>query len=1302
MKAFRIFATLTGLLGGLLSVSATTYYVAQNNAGSAPPYTNWSIAATKIQDAINTATNGDQILVTNGVYAAGGLAMAGTMTNRACLNKPLTVQSVNGPWVTFIQGAGPNGPTAVRCAWLTNGASLVGFTLQGGATQTSGDSTTVSGGGVWCGLSNAVVANCVIESNTASYQGAGAYQGALKNCFITGNVARNSGGGGSAYASMTSCTIVNNSGSGVYDGICTNCIIYYNTNSGDSSGLGTFNHCCTSLALGNAGNFTNAPQLFPDGVHLTTGSPCMGTGANVVTGTDIFGNSWANPPSIGCAEVSPPPLASQPQIKLTSNPVGFTLGNAAISGQPPFSYSWLQNGVALQNNGHFNGTQTTNLAATGVSFADAANYQLVVSNSFGVVTSAAAPLVIHCVAASGASPVPPYSTWATAATNIQDAITVAATNEVVLVTNGVYSHGGISMDGVITNRVSVNKAILVQGVNGPETAIIQGAWDPTSTNGPGAVRCVWMTNNAMLSGLSLQGGATRALSASPNQSMEGGGVYATSTNAVIFNCAINTNFASVFGGGAFRGTLNQCTVRGNHAVGTGSPGGNGQGSGGGAYLCNLLNCFIISNFADQSYGGGEELCNATNCAFVKNSALSYGGAAYQGNLVNCTITENVSIGTSPGGADSANLVNCIVYGNSSLAQNPSYPLNDFSCTLTYCDADPLASGTGNMDVNPQLLADGIHLASTSLCIGAGNGAVISGTDIDGQSWASPPAIGCDEWHPAPVIAAQPAVHAGVPANALTVNTVGAGQSPFTCFWAMNGIPIQDDGHYANSSTPDLVVNNFGAADAGLYQVVVSNAFVMATSQVAQVVIHVVNAAGANPVAPYSTWTTAATNIQDAINAAAAGDIVLVTNGVYEYGGIVVTGTQTNRVALTAPMTVISVNGCASTVIQGAWDPVSTNGPGAVRCAYLVDGAQLIGFTLQNGATQAAGDTDGGGVWCNSGYGIVSNCILSNNCAMYGGGIAYGTLNNSLVIFNQAFADGGGAYDTREINCTVVYNVANTPYAAQEFGAGAYGGQSYNSIILNNYDNVPIGAGTMQVSDNYAELDLIAYNTCTSPLLYPASNENTNAPPQFLDSYHLASTSPCRGAGSATYASGTDLDGQPWANPPSMGCSEVMVSNLSGPLAVSVICYQTNVVVNQGRSFAGFYTGRASSSLWSFGDGHTATNLNFLFYTYTNVGTYTVTYTVFNNDNPAGVSASTVVDAVPLNPVPMQAPLLLTNGFQFQFYGQNAGSYTAQYTTNLVPPVTWTTFWGIVGTNAWYQITDTNAPTGTRFYRVLAQ
>ena len=57
----------------------------------------------------------------------------------------------------------------------------------------------------------------------------------------------------------------------------------------------------------------------------------------------------------------------------------------------------------------------------------------------------------------------------------------------------------------------------------------------------------------------------------------------------------------------------------------------------------------------------------------------------------------------------------------------------------------------------------------------------------------------------------------------------------------------------------------------------------------------VSANGTNPISPYADWSTAATNIQDAANLAVSNDIILVTNGVYDYGGASVNGS--NRVYL---------------------------------------------------------------------------------------------------------------------------------------------------------------------------------------------------------------------------------------------------------------------------------------------------------------------------------------------------------------------------------------------------------------------
>jgi hypothetical protein len=70
----------------------------------------------------------------------------------------------------------------------------------------------------------------------------------------------------------------------------------------------------------------------------------------------------------------------------------------------------------------------------------------------------------------------------------------------------------------------------------------------------------------------------------------------------------------------------------------------------------------------------------------------------------------------------------------------------------------------------------------------------------------------------------------------------------------------------------------------------------------------VSLASGSPTPPYTSWSTAATNIQDAVDASSPGDEVVVTNGWYSVGGRAILGTMTNRVAVDRPVFLHSING----------------------------------------------------------------------------------------------------------------------------------------------------------------------------------------------------------------------------------------------------------------------------------------------------------------------------------------------------------------------------------------------------------
>lgn len=469
------------------------------------------------------------------------------------------------------------------------------------------------------------------------------------------------------------------------------------------------------------------------------------------------------------------------------------------------------------------------------------------------------------------------------------------------------------------------------------------------------------------------------------------------------------------------------------------------------------------------------------------------------------------------------------------------------------------------------------------------------------------------------------------------------------------------------------------------------------------------------VPPFVNWSEAATNIQAAIDAADAGDEVLVADGVYDSGGKVMAGDLTNRVALDKPLKVFSVNGSDQTIIQGAWDPVSTNGPLAVRCAWVADEAQLIGFTLTGGATLSTGASscDGGGVWASSTNALVADCVISNNVsANFGGGGcnahfdrcifwknqaglrgggAYNSLVRNSLIFSNYASLGGGAYGGTLLNCTIRLN--QTPSFAG--GCGVNSARAHNCLILFNLDSrIPIGSEGNHVSS------VLSY-CCTYP---PVGEGSFSSSPQLLDEWHLSSTSPCVGAGNPLYASGTDLEGEPWANPPSVGCDEFVEANLTGPLGLSLRLLPPVTTEDHQTFLYASLTGRVSRVAWDFGDGSVLTNVTRLTVdrAWPEPGLYPITCTAYNADHPDGVSVTTNLLVLAFT-TPTLTPGTFSNGaFSFSFPTQPAVYYYVYYTTDLTPPITWTYLSWVGGDGNPALVVDAAPAAPTRFYRVQAQ
>ncbi len=718
-----------------------------------------------------------------GVYAPG-IAQITNCTFSANKQLPVT-DSGNGGGGIFFDGAGSaiscaflnNRVVCYGGGVYINGvaASVTQCTLIGNRTTVSGAGT--GGGGIYA-LNNGFVRDCLFSGNLAMNDGGGLLMdgggaadrcrfmyntvgdwggglavynnGSVSNSLFHGNIA-DEGGGIYNYgdgARIHSCTVVKNTanigGGGIDCGdntLVRNAIVYDNyaatyTNYRNQTANARWRNCCTWPAITGAadegGTITNPPVFLAAAYNhyqLATNSPCINVGSN---------EAWM---------VAAQDLTPQARIINRIVDIGaFELGRltCALSanrraGRKPFavdfsSYVTGTNTATLYYYWDFNypsgfDTNGLNVRAPSWSYTNDGIYTvyLLVSNAVGeIATYLATDFIIvvsdpRYVATNGLH-IAPYTSWATAASNIESAVAISYDFMLVFVSAGTYR---------ITSPIVLTSAVEVYSVCGPEQTIVDGA---------GTTRCFYIATEARLNGFTISNGSAQG---SGIDSYGGGAICFN--NGFVSNCHFTMNRTMGRGGGVAcydGGTIHTCLFRTNTAV-----------RGGGALCFNqglIMNSTFTANRATDR--GGAVFCDSfgtvRNCLAYGNTAATNGGGISihdSGGIVqSCTVSSNAAY--QGGGIHSqsgGNYYNTISYFNTATVAADSNWYStvvgtEYERSFQYCCTAPLAGlpyQVGCISTDPQFRSIATldyRLRATSACLNAGvNQAWMSGNvDLD--------------------------------------------------------------------------------------------------------------------------------------------------------------------------------------------------------------------------------------------------------------------------------------------------------------------------------------------------------------------------------------------------------------------------------------------------------------------------------------------------------------------------------------------------------------------------------------------
>ena len=164
----------------------------------------------------------------------------------------------------------------------------------------------------------------------------------------------------------------------------------------------------TTTATFSVTDYGGAPltyQWLKNGVALADGGNVSGAHTTTLTLTNVLGadaggysvilsNATGSVTSqVAYLTVIDPLLTSQPVSRMTNAGQSVAFG-VTVLGTTPLYFQWLQNGTNLNDGGNVSGSQSPTLNLTNVSGFNAGSYQVIVSNTWGSVTSLTASLSV--------------------------------------------------------------------------------------------------------------------------------------------------------------------------------------------------------------------------------------------------------------------------------------------------------------------------------------------------------------------------------------------------------------------------------------------------------------------------------------------------------------------------------------------------------------------------------------------------------------------------------------------------------------------------------------------------------------------------------------------------------------------------------------------------------------------------------------------------------------------------------------------------------------------------------------------